>query len=264
MNNKEVDKLLKQANKERLFGDPAKSIAILHQLVNAFPKEIKYLELLASSYYELREYELALEYCNKIQELDLQNKEQLELRGMIANEKGDKELAIDYYKQALALDSHFNDCRMKLIEIYKEQKDYEKIESESKFILEDQKGYLEKYEVKKRNLLDWYYLVNNYLWTALVAQKKYEEAVNAILIYKEYLQPATQDIYAFSEEDDKLYKLYHLLKDKEKIEAYKTRWLEFYKVPPGRVTGMEKDADQGYILEMNPENYGFDQYGYIQ
>lgn len=51
MTEKEIEKLLKKANNERLFGDTAKALAILHQLHTEFPKEKKYIGLLASTYY---------------------------------------------------------------------------------------------------------------------------------------------------------------------------------------------------------------------
>lgn len=88
MTEKEVKKLLKKANEERLFGETTEALAILHHLHDAFPNDITYIGLLASTYYEQKEYDAAVDYCDKADAIDLNNPNTLDLRGVMAYEKG--------------------------------------------------------------------------------------------------------------------------------------------------------------------------------
>lgn len=107
MTEQERDKLLEKANIERMFGDTAKAIAILHQLISEFSKEKMYLGLLASSYYSNGELNLALEYCEKALEFDPQYPQIFELKGLISYAKDHKEEAEIEYNKALKMDPQF-------------------------------------------------------------------------------------------------------------------------------------------------------------
>ena len=263
MTEKEAEKLLNRANYERLFGDTAKTLAILHQLNSEFPKEKKYLGLLASTYYSKGELDLALEYCKKALELDSNYKEIYELKGLIAYAKDHKEEAEIEYKQALKIDSKFALARVRLIQLYFEKKEYNKVTEECWFILNKIVPDRLSYDKEKKSKLnnDYLNIVYYNLWKALIEQHKYEEAAKVIIEYKDFASSYIKDPYFFDKEDELLFKLFYLLDDKEKTNYYKNRWLNFYKVVPSLIDGMKKDAKQGYIINMNPDNYNIDENG---
>ena len=263
MTEQEVEKLLKEANNERLFGDTAKTLAILHQLNSEFPKEKKYLGLLASTYYSKGELDLALEYCKKALELDSNYKEIYELKGLIAYAKDHKEEAIIEYKKALKIDSKFALARVRLIQLYFEKKKYNKVTEECWYILNKIVPDRFSYDKEKKKILDIDYLniVYTNLWKSLIEQHKYEEASKVIIEYKDFASSFIKDPYFFDEEDQMLFKLFYLLDDKEKTDYYKNRWLNFYKVVPSLIYGMKKDAKQGHITDMNLDNYNIDKNG---
>ena len=84
-----------------------------------------------------------------------------------------------------------------------------------------------------------------------------------IIERKDFASSYTTDPYFFDHEDEMLFKLFYLLDDKEKTDYYQNRWLNFYKVVSSQIDGMKKDAKQGYITNMNPDNYNIDEYGNV-
>ena len=265
MTEQEADELLEKVNYERLFGDTAKAIAMLHQLNSEFPQEKMYLGLLASCYYSNGELDLALEYAEKALALDSNYKEIYELKGLIAYAKGDQEEAEIAYQQALKIDPQFALGRVRLMQLYFEKKEYNKVTDECWFILNKIVPDRLSYDKEKKRKLNNEYLLIVYinLWKALIAQRKYEEAANVIIDYKDFASSYIKDPYFFDKEDEMLFKLFYLLDDKEKTNYYQNRWLNFYQVVPSRIDGMKKDAKQGYITNMNPDNYNIDEYGHF-
>lgn len=265
MTEQEADKLLEEVNYERLFGDTAKAIAILHQLNSEFPQEKMYLGLLASCYYSNGELDLALEYAEKALALDPHYPAIFELKGLIAYAKGDQEEAEIAYQQALKIDPQFALGRVRLMQLYFEKKEYNKVTEECWFILNKIVPDRLSYDKEKKRKLNNEYLLIVYinLWKALIAQHKYEEAANGIIERKDFASSYIKDPYFFDKEDEMLFKLFYLLDDKEKTDYYQNRWLNFYQVVPSRIDGMKKDAKQGYITNMNPDNYNIDEYGHF-
>ncbi|MBX4132126.1 tetratricopeptide repeat protein [Frischella sp. Ac48] len=263
MTEQEADELLEEVNYERLFGDTAKAIAILHQLNLEFPQEKMYLGLLASCYYSNGELDLALEYAEKALALDSNYKEIYELKGLIAYAKGDQEEAEMAYQQALKIDPQFALARVRLMQLYFEKKEYNKVTDECWFILNKIVPDRLSYDKEKKSKLnnDYLNIVYYNLWKALIAQRKYDEAANVIIEYKDFASSYITDPYFFDKEDELLFKLFYLLDDKEKTDYYQNRWLNFYQVVPSLIDGMKKDVEQGYITNMNPDNYNIDEYG---
>ena len=265
MTEKEIEKLLKKANNERLFGDTAKALAILHQLHTEFPKEKKYIGLLASTYYGKGEKEIALEYCEKALALDPNYKEIYELKGMIAYLMGDIVRAEQFYKKALEIDPLFAGDRIRLAQLYFEQKQYEQVIEECSFILKNNDIERWSYTIEQKDILLINWLLSTYslLWQAFIELKEYKKAIETITEYLKFASCTVKDPYYFHQEDELLFKLYYLIGDQKKFEEYKDRWLHFYKVVQGRVLGMQKDADQGYIITTNFDNYNIDENGVV-
>jgi len=258
MTEKEVKRLLKKANEEWLFyNNVAESIAILQRVHNEFPNEIKYLGLLASYYYKAGEYDLALECCDKADSIDLNNANTLDLRGLIAYEKKDKKQAEIYYREALQKEPLLVECRLKLIELLFDEERYEDTIIECQFILKfndpDRENYSEK--DKKNIFLNYLSIVYFRYKDSLIYLKRYEEAIVVIQEYIKSRSTTIKDPYFFDIDDRLLLKLYFVINDQEGIDKYTDRWLNFYKVDPINIDRYKKDAEQGYLLSLNPDNY---------
>lgn len=263
MTDNELNKLLKKANNERLFGETAEALAIYHRIYNEYPDNIDYLGLLASTYYEEKEYDVALEYCDKADTIDPDNANVLDLRGLIAYDKGDKKLAEEYYRKALKKEPLLIGCRLKLIRMLFEQERYENVVEECRFVLKNNDADRENYPIKEKTQLFVSYLYDVYssLWRALVHLKEYKEAISVIHEYVKSCSTTVKDPYFFDREDDLLYKLYYLISDEENIAKYTDRWRNHYTMSEKYVESKKKYVEQDYILDFNPDNYEFDEKG---
>ncbi len=137
MTDKELGKLLRKAYKERLCGDNAEALAIYYRINNEYPDNITYIGLLAGTYYEEKEYDTALEYCDKADEIDPDNPNTLNLRGLIAYDKGDKESTEKYYRKALEKAPLLVDCRSELINLLFKEERYNEVVEQCQFVLEN-------------------------------------------------------------------------------------------------------------------------------
>lgn len=263
MTEKDVKKLLTKANNERLFGDTAEALAILHRLHNEYPNDITYLGLLASTYYDEKEYDIALEYCDKADQIEKNNANTLDLRGLIAYEKGGKRQAEEYYQKALDKDPLLIDCRLKLIDLLFEEKRYQEVVDECQFVLKNNDPDRNNYTVKELTSLFVSYLsrVYHYYWKALVELKQYKEAIPVVHEYIDLRSTTIKDPYFFDREEELLLKLYYLLGDKENTDKYEDRWKNHYSMSDRYINSMKKDTEQGYIIEPNFDNYEIDEKG---
>ena len=263
MTGKEVKRLLNKANEERLYGDPAEALAMLHRLNNEFPNNITYLGLLASTYYGVKEYDVALEYCDKADTVEKDNPNTLDLRGLIAYEKGDKIATEEYYRKALDKEPLLVGCRLKLIRLLFEEKRYNEVVDECRFVIKNNDPDKENYPEKEKRGLYIKYLYDIYscLWRSLVYLRRYQNAISIIHEYIASRSAYIKDPYFFDREDDLLFKLYYLIGDEEGIIKYTDRWINHYQMSEKYVASKKKDVEQGYLIDFNPDNYEVDEKG---
>lgn len=258
MTEQEVQKLLKKIAKKKMFGEPEMAIAYLNQLHQEFPKEKKYLGLLASSYYELWEFDTAKEYIKEAFELDPDYWQMYELLGMMAYLDKDKEQAEKYYFKALSIKPDCIYIRLRLMQMYYEDEKYEQTAEQGDYIFTTTIPDRMNFDIEKRKRLnneDFLNTVYFFYYQSLIQLKYYKEAITILEDFKKFMTPVTKDPYYFDREDRILLKLYILTQNEEKIEYYKDRWLSHYKVPKERILSIEKDIQDGYIINENIDNY---------
>lgn len=264
MTEQEVQKLLQKIAKEKMFGEPEMALAYLNQLHQEFPKEKKYLGLLASSYYELWEFDTAKEYIKEAFELDPEYWQMYELLGMMAYLEKDKEQAESYYFKALAIKPDCIYIRLRLMQMYYEDEKYEQIIEQGDYIFTTTIPDRLNYTKEKRKKLDnevFLSTVYFFYYQSLIQLNRYKEAITILEDFKKFMTPVTTDPYYFDRVDDLFFKLYYLEGNKKKIEYYKDRWLNLYNMPISFIKGLEQDAKQGYIIQDNPDNYQIDEEG---
>jgi len=263
MSKLDVQKTLKKIARKRMFGEPEVAISLLNQLHQEYPQEKKYLGLLASSYYGLWEFDTAKDYIQEALELDPNYYEMYELLGMMAYLNNNKEEAESYYFKALSINPKAPQIRVRLMDLYYEEEKYEQVIEQGEYVLNQIIPDRMTFDIDKRKDIhfDYSYVLYFSIYKALIQLKRYQKAIHIIEDYKELEKPTIKDPYYFNHEDDLLLKLYYLVGNKEKTEEYRDLWLNHYKVPVSRVVGAEKDAEQGYILDMNRDNYQIDEKG---
>lgn len=266
MTPQEAEKLLRKAEKHRLYGACyPEALAILHQLNTEFPQEIKYVGLLASTYWAAGEKDTAKEYCYKALELDANCEFIYELLGIIAEEgETNIPLAKQHYLKALELNPDFAQAREKLMLIYYEEKDYQATIQECMYLISNNNLKPDYTPRQKRGVwMEWLFMAYTRLWESMILTKEYQQAIFYILQYVDLRRPEIEDPYFFDNEERILFKLYYLLQNKDKVAEYRDKWLNFYKIPLDHIISMEKDTDQGYIINVNIDNYKIDRNGHL-
>jgi len=254
MNKKELKKKLSEAKQYRYYAQYAEALAILHQIVAEYP-EVVYYYLLASTYYESGESEPTLQYTNAAIEVNPQYKEAYELKGLVYEKAEDYTQAEQMYLKALEIDPGFMNSRKQLIDIYyfKQERYEDVIEQCNQFPL---KYKFETYKDKIPYYMQWFTPYNIRLHSSYILLNKYLEAIKVLNEYKEVLHFYYEnENYTLADTDEILYKLYFLLKDGQGLSEIKDKYKNYYKVNDRYIQAIEKDADQGYILNTNSENY---------
>ncbi|WP_165852211.1 tetratricopeptide repeat protein [Chryseobacterium pennae] len=257
MNEQEVEKLLQKISNQKMFGETEKAIANLHILNNEFPKEKKYLALLASAYFDADSIDVAEEFCAKALEIDHDYPEAFELKGLIAEKKGDNELAEKYYKESISKETPFKMGYLRLVLLYYKLERYEDVIKEAEYLLANFDTNRNEYtaEDQRKIFAQWLSFAYNRLYSALIRTNKYEQAAEKVNEYVAFRSNYVKDPYQFLSEDEILFKLYYALNDNEKMKEIEEKMLTFYMVPEGIVASMKKDAEQGYLESANPDNY---------
>lgn len=263
MSKLDVQKTLKKIARKRMFGEPEVAISLLNQLHQEYPQEKKYLGILASSYYGLWEFGVAKEYIQEALDLAPNYYEMYELLGMIAYLEKDKEQAENYYFKALAINPQIAEIRLRLMQLYYEDKKYEQVVEQGEYILNQIIPDRMSFDIDKRKTIDSDYSHSVYfnLYCALIQLKRYSEAIQILEEYKEFQKPTVKDPYFFDRIDRILLKLYVATHNKEKTEEYRALWLNHYKVVSSYVKGLFKDAEEFLILTSNENNYQIDEDG---
>ncbi|MFS4474593.1 tetratricopeptide repeat protein [Chryseobacterium sp. T20] len=257
MNEQEIEKLLQKISNQKMFGETEKAIANLHILNNEFPKEKKYLALLASSYLDADSVEVAEEYCAKALEIDPSYPEIFELKGLIAEKRGDDELAEKYYKESISTGSPFKMGHLRLVLLYYKLEKYEDAIKEAEYLLANFDIGRNEYSADEQRQIfaQWLSFAYNRLYSSLIRIGQYEKAANKIKEFIAFRANYVNDPYQFLTEDEILFKLYHALNDEEKMKEMEEKMLNHYMLPESMIDSMKKDAQQGYLESANPENY---------
>jgi tetratricopeptide (TPR) repeat protein len=248
MNKKEVNNLLLKAKKCREYGEFPEAIAILHQIVNEHPEDV-YCYLLASTYFETREIELAMEYAEKALEINDKNKEAYELKGIIFEKEDELEKAEEMYLKALEIDYDFYEVRDRLVQLYLwKQERYLDVIKQCEFVFSYKKF---DFSTRKKltDSIKWEVSFSYPLYHSYIHLREYEKAIKVLLKYKEFTEKAgVSGNYNLHREDELLYKLYFVTNNKAGTEEYRDRWMNFYKIKKERLDMMEKEAMSGIIL----------------
>ena len=257
MNEQEVEKLLQKISNQKMFGETEKAIANLHILNNEFPNEKKYLALLASTYFDADSMDTAAEYASKALEIDPNYPEAFEIKGLIAEKKGDNELAEKYYRESVSTGRPFKMGYLRLVLLYYKLQRYEQAIKEAEYLLANfDKNRNEYSQDEQRKIFSqWMSFAYNRLYSSLIRTGKYEKAAERIGEFVAFRSNYVNDPYQFLTEDEILFKLYHALNDEEKMKELRDKMLTHYMVPESIVESMKKDAEQGYLESANPENY---------
>lgn len=230
-------------------------MALLHLIVKNYPEAIYYY-LLASTYYESGEAELALQYADTALTVDSDYKEAYELKGLIYEKEENYPQAEQMYLKALMIDPDFMTVREHLIDIYFfKQERYEDTIVQCNLFPDKYK--FEAYKEKAPRFLTWTTLYKARMSCSYIYLKNYREAIKVINEYIEVIHFyfGEKEEYTLSDEDAILYKLYYLLKDRDGLARMKKKWKEYYEVGDKYLYSMEKDAEQGYINDDNDDNY---------
>jgi len=258
MKKSDLKKKLSEVRKNREYGQYAESVTILHQVTNEHP-EPEYFYLLAATYMEAGENDPAIQYADEALAVDINYKEAYELKAKIYESQNKFKDAEQMYLKALKIDPDFFEARNGLVvSIYwKAYKDYKKVVEQCDFIF----NQYDTFTFKEKEVPSKYRWLGAFEAPGLqsyVFQKKYKEAIRLILRYKyviKYYIGKGDDAYTLAKEDRILYKLYYILDDKEKLEEMKKYMVEYYRTDDNTFKGMEKDVEQGYIYNMNKDNY---------
>lgn len=256
MNKKELNSLLSKAKRCRSYGDYADALALLHQVVENYPEPIYYY-LLASTYYESGESEIAIQYADIALLKNPEYKEVYELKGMIYDNDKDYALAQQMCLKALKIDPEFINVRKLLIGMLAEQGRHENVIAECALFPEKYK--FEAYKDKAPHFFVEFMFYETMLENSYIHLKQYQ---NVIQVVKEYIEVFrfyhNKENYSLADSDKLLYKLYYLLKDRDGMLMVKKKWKEYYKVNDEYIHSLEKDAEQGYLTTVNVENYKID------
>lgn len=257
MTEPEIEKLLKKISTQKMYGEIDKAIANLHILNNEFPQDKKYLALLASAYLDGNADDTALEYSNKALEIDPDYSEALELKGLIAENKDDNDLAEKYYKESIAKQVPFKMGHLRLVLLYYKLARYDDAIKEAEHLLTnfDQNRNESSAEDQRKIFAQWLSLTYIRLYSSLVRTRQYEKAIEKVNDFVAFRSNYVKDPYQFLTEDELLFKLYHAIQDAEKMDAAEDRMLNHYMVPSHIVAAMKRDVEQGYLESANPENY---------
>lgn len=263
MTEQEVEKLLQKISNQKMFGEADKAIANLHILNIEFPKDKKYLALLASTYLDVNSIDTAEDYCNKALDFDPDYSEAFELKGLIAEKKGDDETAEKYYKESISKQPSFKVGYLRLILLYYKLGRYDDTIREAEYLLDNFDTNRNEYseEDQRKIFAQWLSLAYIRLYSSLIETKQYQKAVDRIIDFVSFRSNYVKDPYQFISEDELLFKLYYLLGDDEKLTQLNTKWLDHYQISAESIEAMKKDSDQGYILTINPDNYPKDENG---
>jgi tetratricopeptide (TPR) repeat protein len=246
MKEKELKSLLRKAKECRNEGRYPETLSILHQIVAEYPKDVYYY-LLASTYFEVREIEPALEYADKALEINDKNKEACELKGIIFEKEEEWEKAEEMYLKALEIDYDFFEARSHLLTLYfQKQKRYEDTIKQCEFVLSYRKFDATTHKVINENFKWIGFFCCCYI--SYILLQRYEDAITLILKYKDVQEKAKILTGRWLHyEDELLYKLYWVTNNKEGIEAYRDRWLNFYEMEKEQLDIWEKEAMNGII-----------------
>jgi tetratricopeptide (TPR) repeat protein len=234
MNKGTIDSLLKEAKNFRKQKEFAEALAILHRVVNDKPNDAIYKYLLASTYFEADNMEMAKEYAHEIIQNDPNYKEAYELSGLI-NFKEEKYIEAEKeFIKALEIDPLFHNARYNLILLYfKQLKNYEKVEIHCKFMLANRDTDRNSLSQRQKHkiFMEWGAVAMGGVWYALAKQKKYSEAIDAIKEYIEFSMSTEKHVRLsqYANEYSDIYKFYYLMGDKKNQEEYKKYFLDLFK-----------------------------------
>jgi len=257
MNKKELKRKLSEAKQYRYYTQYAEALAILHQIVAEYPEAVYYY-LLAATYLEAGEKDLTMQYLDEVLNIDTNYKGAYELKAKVYESEKKYNKAEQMYLKALDIDPDFFNSRDGLICMYwHEVKDYEKTIQQCEFVFDKYNSYVFK-EDELKDKFQWIGAFKSPAVESYVHLKRYDDAIKLLLRYKKVIRDYVgkgNDENTLTSEDRFLYKLYYLLGYKEKLEEQRKLWKEHYKASDSEILGMEKDTEQGYILNVNWDNY---------
>ena len=257
MNKRELKKKLSEAKQYRYYAQYAETLAILHQIVAEYPEAVYYY-LLAATYLEAGEKDLAMQYLDEALNIDTNHKEAYELKAKVYESEKKYNEAEQMYLKALEIDPDFFNARKGLVDLYfKKEKNYEETIQQCEFVFNRYElETFNEYELKIK--YDWFISFKNPLYSAYVYKGRYNDAIRVLNrdkeVIKEYIGKG-KDSYTLASQDRILYKLYYLLKSESKLNEFRERWKNYYRMSDSYILGLEKDAEQGYILNTNRNNY---------
>jgi tetratricopeptide (TPR) repeat protein len=266
MDKQELKQKLADAKNFRDFSYYAEALTLLHQIVNEYPTAMHYY-LLAGTYFESGEADPALEYADEALKVDPKYKNAYDLKARAYEWDKKYPEAEQMYLKALEIDPDFFDARNGLVDLYwHKTKDYEKVIEQCEWIFSqyDSFTFIEnEFKVKFRWLGAFYSPAQE----SYIYLKKYKEAIKLILRYKyiitNYFPPKGDDEGTLVEEDVCLFKLYYLLGLKDELEQQQKYYQQKYNASDNEINSMKKDAEQGYIINNNWENYTIGENGEI-
>jgi|GEM_PF-1035591 len=256
MNKKELKTKLSKAKEYRKYARYAEAMAVLHRIVAEYP-EAQYYYLLAATYLEVGEDDIALQYLNEALDRDSNSKEAYELKGKIYENRKDYEQAEQMYLMALKIDPDFIEVRDSLVDLYWHKiKNYEKTIEQCEFVFKRHNSYtFLKEEMKEKDR--WFSRFYNPAKCSYLQLQRYDDAIKLMNRYKYVMKnylPGDED-YMLSDEDQILYKLYYLKGDEINQKELTIKFKEYYRMSDKFLRSMEKDAEEGCIDHFNWENY---------
>lgn len=256
MNKKELKIKLGEAKYYRNHARYADAIALLHQIVEAYP-ETKYFYLLGGTYLEAGENDLALQYLDEALAIDPTYKNAYELKAKAYENKKEYLLAEQMYLKALDIDPDFFNARDSLVDLYWHKlKDYAKTIEQCEYVYNRQHIYtFPKEEFPKKDR--WFSAFYPALRKSYLVEKRYDDLLK-VFDRKKYIMDhymGGEEDLLFSSEDRILYKLYYLWDNQEKLNELTLKFKEYYHVSNKFLQSMQKDAEQGYIDSCNWDNY---------
>jgi tetratricopeptide (TPR) repeat protein len=222
------------------------ALATMHQVVAQNPETDIFLYLLASLYYEVKEEDLSLSYCEKALDLNNSCKEALELRAVIHLNNQEYKDAKDKFQQALRVDPDFYQVRMQIISLlYNHFQEYENVVNHSEYF----KANFGKYtQNRKKDALRIFLTVYLYHFSALIKLESYEKAYSFLKYSIEFMRSKVEYFqgFFFKEEID-IFKLCKILQKTEDINYWKKYLVENYDFDNDSFLEIEQEVKQCFF-----------------
>ena len=256
-----IDALLTKVKLYRKKRQFPEALEALHQLSNKYPGNVSIIYLLAITYYESRNEEKALKYCNAALEKDDNCKEAYELKGILLKRKGEYADSEKNLLKSLSIDENMHNARTHLIAVYYFYlQDYPTAEAHCVYMFKHRDPERDTMSRQgKIEVFDWFLLVSGMYESTLIRQKKYREAAEHIKYRISFGLSITYDPSSYVSDHADLYDLYCISGDEENRQELYKYLREFYKVSESEIKGWEESLKKdGYIPVMLEESMMLD------